>query len=962
MITPKQIENLKILLESGADADFFFTSIKSSEWLPVLLKNGFFDSPPEPEHGDNWVRFPPWPQSSYLVRAAPQIPEEVVKAALHIPFTKNASVNNDILRVALAVAPPLASKLLPRISQWAKQTNPHWMTIDVAKLITHISNGGNFKGAINLLRSLIDFSTDPEKAEKEKIRKTGSIYGWGLEPHNPLEAQDYKELLDTTIPTLVKRDPMVTLFMLASVLNKYIYKKISSGTKLNQDDSHSWRPSIAESDQNPDYNQISHLISILRETGESAVNGGLINIEQLLSVARKYNWDIFKRFELHWARIFYTQLDHNTLRCLLLTPDYFFSGNFDLEYGLLLGHAFKILEPNEKIHIFEWIEQGPQAHDLAWMGRTLSGEPATKELIDQRIAYWRVSRLFWIKNELDPTWRKRYDHWVKESHEPEKPGFRAWSGGIEVGVRSPLAVEALHAMTLRQQIEFLKSWKPETPSWRGAMKEGLAGTFQIEVKTHAVHYFENIKQFIEIDPAYISAAIRGLQEGLKQQTISSWEPFWTFALWILNQPDPETEIEDELTGRKHMGRRWQSCRLEIIRFVLAIIKNELTRLPMSERASIWQLIEILTHDPSPTVADEVRDGMSIMDPFTLSLNTVRGEAVHAVFSYISWARSNRTNDSQSSQTLDDVPEARSTLESLLNPQIEPSLTVRSIFGANVVPLTIMAEKWLVEHLGEIFPREGHDRLWEIAWDTFISFSHPNARTLSILHSEYTKAIKRMPQDSKVAPKRQVDPRVSLGQHLIANYWWGYLDFEKPDDLLAEFYALATEKVRAQIMSYIGRSIAQTAESISPEIFIRLEKFWNWRVAQAIAANGMGFKEEMAEFAWWFNAKKLGDDWTTKQMIVSLELSHTTKNQFLWMKHFAEIAKQYPRESIRALELTLVAVQQKAAQFWNEDEATEIFKAVANIEDPPIRQHALRAQDLLLRMGRRQFLHVLPAAK
>lgn len=957
MITAEQIKNLKSLLQSGADMEFFFSSIKSVEWLPALLDHGFFDSPPEPERGAGWVSFPPWPQSRYLARIAVQVPEVAVKVALHIPHTENVRVNDDIFGVALAVPPPLAAKLLPRISKWVEGEDLRWMANDVADVIAHTASA-DFKSAVKLLRALISFTPDPEKTEKAKIREAGGLLGWGLEPSSRLEVHDYQKLLATAVPPLLRENPLETLTMLARVLDRFISDKMDRGAPPGYDGSVYWRPSISPSDQNPDHKQISYLVAALRDAGETAVTNDWITIDQLLSVVRKPSWHIFRRLELHWARVFRAQVDPAFLKRLLLTADYFFSGNFDLEYGQLLRDAFNVLAPEEQPQIFQWVEQGPRADDLAWMTKSASGEPAPEETVAGRIAYWRVNRLFWIKDALPPAWRARYDQWVAQSREPEHPGFHVWSGGVEVGVRSPLTSDAFHAMTMPQQLDFLRTWEPESRDWNGPMKEGLAGTLQAEVKAHPVPYFEKADQFLGMDPLYLSGLLRGFLEGLKQHTVSAWEPFWTLARWILDQPDPEAEIADEFIGRSRLGRRWLSCRLEIARFVDALLSGELAKLSLAERASVWEVVERLTHDPNPTLADEARDAKSNMDPFSLSLNTVRGEAVHAVFSFIRWVRSHLPEAQHGAQTLDDLPEARTTLESLLDPQVEPTLTVRSIFGANITPLSFWAEAWLRERLGKIFPTGGHDELWKIAWETFIGFSRAHVATLSLLRAQYATAIARMSQDPK-DERRHEDARVSLGQHLMVNYWWGHLDFEQPDDLLAAFFARAPETVRAKVMAFVGRSFAQSAELVPPDIHARLVKFWNWRVTLAAAAKSGGFQDELANFAWWFDSKKFDDIWATQQMIVALELSHASDKRFLWMRRFAEIAEKYPNEAVRALELTLQAVQQKDGQFWEDDEAAAIFRAAANLGDNVTRQRARRAQNILLGMGKSQFLHALP---
>ncbi|MBM3854788.1 MAG: hypothetical protein FJ399_16820, partial [Verrucomicrobia bacterium] len=588
MITGDQIKHLQSLLQSGADTNFFFSSIRSPEWLPALLQHGFFDSPPKPVRGGGWVQYPPWPQSRYLARVAAQLPEVAVKAALHIPHTENIRVNDDIFGVALAVPPPLATNLLPRITEWVKDEDLRWMAIDVTDLIAHTASA-DFKSAAGLLRSLISFTPDPEKQEKARIREAGGLVGWGLEPRSRLELHAYQKLLTTAVPALLRERPLETLSLLAGVLDRFIQDKMNEDASPGYDGSVYWRPSISASGQNPDHQPVSYLVSALRDAGKTAVTDRWITVDQLLSVVQKPAWHIFRRIELHWARVFHAQVDPALLRRMLLTSDYFFSGNFDLEYGQLLREAFSILTPDEQTQIFQWTEQGPQADDLAWMTKNASGEEVSGEVAAGRIAYWKVNRLFWIKDALPPGWRAHYDQWVAQSCEPEHPGFHVWSGGVEVGVRSPLRPEDFRAMPLPQQLDFLRTWKPKARNWNGPMQEGLAGTLQAEVKAQPVHFFEKADQFIDVDSTYLGGLLRGFVEGLKDHAVSTWPPFWTLARWIPNQPDPETELPDEFTGQSRPGRRWLSCRIGLARFVDALLKGELVKLPLAERASVWEV-------------------------------------------------------------------------------------------------------------------------------------------------------------------------------------------------------------------------------------------------------------------------------------------------------------------------------------------------------------------------------------
>jgi hypothetical protein len=473
-------------------------------------------------------------------------------------------------------------------------------------------------------------------------------------------------------------------------------------------------------------------------------------------------------------------------------------------------------------------------------GARVAGNRATRE----KITRWRVSRLFWIKEELPLAMRSRQEKWAAGSCDPEHLGLSCWSADVEVDVKSPLNEADFHGMSFAEQVDYLRAWKPETSNWDSPVREGLAGILQAEVKAQPLPFFENANQFAGLDPLYSTALVRGFSEGLGGKTVLNWASFWAFAGWVLAQPDPETEIRDEFSGKTQLGRRWQSCRLEIARFLDATLNGTLAPLSPAERASVWPLIDVLRRDSNPSPADEVREDERIMDPLTLSLNTVRGVAVHAVFSFIHWIRSHSPTEFHGGRNLDDVPEARGVLETLLDRQLEPSLTIRSVFGLNLTRLEYWAETWLRAHLEQVFPVPGQDEQQRIAWETFIRFSLADSKTLALLHQQYSAAIAAMSPPG-LERRRQHGTLVCLGQNLVMNYCRGILDFEQPGDLLKAFFARSPEPVRTEVMAFVGRSLAQSNGPIPTEILARLLRLWNWLVQRETPAGGPGFHGKAA---------------------------------------------------------------------------------------------------------------------
>lgn len=955
-ITPEQIARLQYLLQSGADADFFFSSIQSADWLPALLENGYFASPPKAERGGDWVRYPAWPQSRYLARVAAQNPKIATDAALRIPVTDNASVNNDILHVALAVPASEAVRLLPRIADWAKEARWRWSGIrDIAAFIVHLAKT-NAANARTLLRTLIAFQPDPEAEAKKKLRQPADFFA-NLEPRNNLSAEEYHELLKIALPEVLARQPFATLKMLATTLAHYLRDKIGRDAPPTNDNSLYWRPSVADHHQNPDHMQITFLVSGIYRGAEDMVRSGALTIDDLFSITRAFRWNIFRRLELHWACSLLPQIKPAKLKALLLDPEFFFNSDFDLEYGQLLKAAFANLAADEKNQVIAWARQGPREEKLKWMRLGPAKEPASPEFVERRIAYWRVSRLIWIKDQLPPEVRTEYEAWLALSSEPEHPGFHVWTGPVEMGSESPITLEKFKAMSLAVQLTFLHDWVPDREAWNGPTREGLAGTLQAAIVADPLPYFERADEFVGFDPDYISAVFRGLGGGLKGKPVVHWGPFWRLTNWVLAQPDPVVAITDEFTNHTGPGRKWRTPRIEIVRMAEALVRGESITITANERKPLWAVIETLAEDPNPTPAEDQTNARGSYDSYTQSLNTVRGEAVHAIFQYMRWVR-RLTTGTEPDLKLADLPEARAALERRLDPKIDPSPAIRSVFGANLGWLAFAAEDWMRGQLPAIFPTPGERPLYRAAWETYITVNSASSKLLELLRNEYAHAITHMSDTPEVKSQHE-DLRVALGQHLVANYWWGNLEFVRPDDLLVSFYHRAPQEVRSEVMTFIGRSVAQAKGPLPPDIRDRLIKFWEWRLREQRVKKKPQDREELAKFLWWFDSGKFDPAWAAGQMVTALELSHTIEFHSLWIKRLAEIAVEFPLEAITALELTVQFAEEKAKPFWEDEEAMAIFRAVANTDNPEILSRAHRAQDILLRMGKQQYLTVLP---
>ena len=332
-----------------------------------------------------------------------------------------------------------------------------------------------------------------------------------------------------------------------------------------------------------------------------------------------------------------------------------------------------------------------------------------------------------------------------------------------------------------------------------------------------------------------------------------------------------------------------------------------------------------------------------MGPFNLSLNTVRGEAIHSVFSYVMWRHRQKAGI---------PPEAKTLLERHLDPEVEPTRTIRSIYGANINRLVYWDMPWVEANRDRIFSAS-QSRLDEIAWSTFITHAQPFIDVFELLNGRFRRAVEEM-----AAPQREKgdrDPRVALGNYLVALYWGGSIDFKSADSLLSLFFAEAPDQVRGEVVKFIGITAKKAPPPIAPLVMERLVALWAWRVNVAQEQGGKNQAAELSNFVWWLHSEKFDDHWAAVEMVRALELSSTSVQESLYLRRFAELAGQHTAEALRALELAVGKAGKIASAFWFDEEAMTILSAALQSKDPELQRRAKVLQDAFVKQGRYDYI-------
>lgn len=878
----------------------FFDNLKSPEWLEPLRARGFFRNPPPPERNEEegTIRFPPWPEARYLARMAQHKPELVAKIIQEMDDTDNAAVISDLVDALLAMPPEISARLVDKAERWAECL--YLLVPDMlAQLLAHWAKGGRSKEALRVARVLLDILPDEGRGKPGP----DETYRLPPEPRARFDTWEYEQILKKHYPALVREAGLPAVELLCELLDKAIGLSRSRDEDQGPEDySYVRRPAIEDSSQNLGDTVEGALVSSIRDATELLVRSGRAIVEEVMNALEQRRWKVFRRVALHVLRVFPDHAD--ALAAERLTDRALFDDvGLQHEYVLLLRDRFPRLLQTAQSTILRWIENGPDVDRWKkWRESQTGGEPTEEEITRYR-EIWQRDRLAWIGPEnLPEAWRERYQALVQRYGEPEHPEFPVYSEGGWVGPSSPKTADELKTMSVTEIVDFLKAWKPPKNVFREPSPEGLGRTLSSVVAGNPERVAAEAKQFKGLDPTYVRALLSGLRDALKQSRFFDWEPVLELCEWVVSQ---HREIPGRNVRNMEADPDWGWTRKAIADLLSTGFEDRPSGIPFHLRKRVWAVLRPLTEDPDPTTEHEQRYGGSNMDPATLSINTVRGQAIHAVVRYALWARRHLEKEPGSKERLqrgfEEMPEVREVLEAHLDPAREPSLAIRAVYGQWFPWLVLLDPGWARTHAARIFPQDREsEAFFEAAWNTYIAFCRPYDNVFEILQPQYDYAVDR--SGIRRDDTRWLEnPDENLAEHLMVFYGRGKLSLD--DSLFARFWQKAPDAVRAHALTFVGRSLKQTQGNIPAEVLERLKQLWEWRFTAAKEApQPSDFEKEIAAFGWWFVSEKFDVAWSLAQLYAALQLVRKTEPAHMVLEHLSKTANTEPLLSVNCLRL------------------------------------------------------------
>ncbi len=922
--TPEQVANAIGKLGRPAARRYFFFGLNNPEWIEPLHERGCFANPPALIRDDaqGTVQLPDWPEGRYLVRMAAEKPEVVAGIVAALPDTDNERVRETIIDIALELPASRAAETARRVRKWGASTVSPFTQMQLSKLIAHLAKGSEASEATKLAIKVFS----GKELQGERYVQT--------------DLWEYAEGLRLCLPSLVENDPLGAIGFLVGLLNKALFngKLVQKGT--DPIDLSYIRAGEFDAPEDSIYN-IENLLAVkLIQTATRAIESFNVSVDDVITKIEKRRWLIFRSISLFvLAQI--APLAISLARERMLDRELFDESGVRGPYSLLLKNRFGELTEDEKSTIIEWIITGPDLGSVGSQYQAIHGKPVSEEDKELFRKHWIRDRLLWLGENLpaalQDTLRTLQDVIGAPTEEGDN-GIFWWRP------KSPLTDDEFNAMSAAEVISFLRSWEPRE-SMNAPSAEGVGQQLQAAAKTRPGEFASAAGEYEGLRRTYVHSLLRGLGEATREGVRFDWPPVLSLATWVVEQPRGEN---NEVPFRRE-ELTWEGAREAIARLMIDGLDKNLV--PDDERVRVWSLIEILAEDPSPSRAEEKRDGL---EPLALSISTVRGQAIRCAVKYLRWQRQIWDKSGEASfRAMERLPSARALLELHLDPTKEPSLAVRAVYGESFALLTYIDQDWARGVAERIFPRAEELRpWWWAAWSSYVRFTAPYTNVLVVLRDKYALAIERL--NERPSQENADEVASHLGTHLMAFYWRGLLSLDA-DDLIGKYMRQASPKLRGEALGFIGRSLMNSQEPVPAPVFDRLRALWEARLATASeSSHPSQFADELNRFGFWFASGKFDDDWSINEMQKVLGLGIDTTPAFAVIKHLAQIAPGRVVAAVECLELIAASRKTGIVFFLGMKEVRDILVAARSSGDPRAIESGKRIASRLAEYGDLQY--------
>ncbi|GAI56081.1 unnamed protein product, partial [marine sediment metagenome] len=151
---------------------------------------------PQAKSNGQYINFPIWPESRYLVRAAPDKPKKVMDIIKGCSLSKdsNPRVLEDFIEAAVNMPTSIAAKIVDKVEKenWIESPYHLALPIKLNDLLAKLLESKEYKDAVKLTSNLLKVRLKRIPAESGDIFSNEEVEGY-------IEDYDYGRILETIL-------------------------------------------------------------------------------------------------------------------------------------------------------------------------------------------------------------------------------------------------------------------------------------------------------------------------------------------------------------------------------------------------------------------------------------------------------------------------------------------------------------------------------------------------------------------------------------------------------------------------------------------------------------------------------------------------------------------------------------------------------------------------------------------
>lgn len=899
--TPELVTRALNQLKTYHDRRYFFAKLDNPYWAEPLYMNGCFSNPPEVIKEDNSFRLQDWPELDYLSRMAAHVPELALQIISEIE-TENDLVKSTAIKVARGLPPEMGMKFFKKKLTWfGSPASFFTIEYEIENWCVALLKEGHFKQALEI--------ADKTFLNSLPIGEDAQLKTWSRDDWH------FKSAIEKVTPYFINGYAKEYLAILVLKL-AYLLKNSTKSDVKSPRSSCYWHRAIEDHDQNDYQNEPENvLVETIRDVALAVISAEKQDgLTYVLEIFSKYiAFDIFTRLHIHICTVTGLGIE-SLIDTLMQNPKYFWSVGLHHELYHFMRLRFKDLGKDKQQTLLELINAGQSESEQPYF------------------SYQILRKLISIASYLEGKDLERYNQLESECGEIEHPDFHIYSGTTWVGPTSPITDEELATKTPEEILAYLKEWKPAGTGWREATPRGLGRALEAHLNKEPEKFLGLLSQFIGLEPTYISSTLNTFRAIDK----SKWnEGFYNEAFqlceWIISQP---VTIEGrQVKDSFDEDTNWQWSRQQIASF----LHSRMRSFPKSYRERVWGILSNLFMDNDPSPEEEKRSIEGNSDPFTIAINSTRGEALQAIIEYGLWIR-----DSDNKADISEVFEA---LDWFI--ENDKLLSTRAVLGHLYPWIHLLSNEWAFKHKPHIF-NTADKELFYAAWVAYITYCEPYNELLKGLEDLYLFALRDIPN---FEGKKNSHYHGRLSQHVSLFFIRGLIPLES--ELLN---LLFTNEISHEAFDGLGRALAGPEPWIE-KLLINSQALWEYlrnTYGDIPVANLSADKKgAFASFGWWFTSKHLPQDWLFDNLAFCLSKGIKLERGQL-VERLAELVNQHPIFVLQSLNQILANSSLEYFPSLAEEEVKHILEATKASGVPQIVNERHKLIDGFIKIGNFEF--------